>query len=46
VLPLDYGFNFGIFWLVLAALTAAVSVWAFMRERRVPRAPLQDDTGR
>jgi len=46
VLPLNYGLNLFIFWLVLAALTASVSVWVFVRERRGPRVVLQDDTGR
>ena len=34
VLPLDYGLNLGIFWLVLAVLTVGLSVWALLRERR------------
>ena len=38
VLPLDYGLNLGIFWLVLAVLTVGLSVWAALRGRRgVPR---------
>lgn len=46
VLPLDYGLNLGIFWLVLAALTVGLSVWAVMRERRGSRVRLQDDSER
>ena len=34
VLPLNYGLNLGIFWLVLAVVTVGLSVWAFMRGRR------------
>jgi hypothetical protein len=34
VLPLDYALNLGLFWLVLAAASAAVSVWLYLRTRR------------
>ncbi|WP_104135657.1 MULTISPECIES: hypothetical protein [unclassified Cryobacterium] len=34
VLPLNYGLNLGIFWLVLAVLTVVVSAWAMLRGRR------------
>ena len=43
VLPLNYGLNLGIFWLVLAVLTVGLSVWAFMRGRR---GVSQEDPGR
>jgi len=45
VLPLDYGLNLGIFWLVLAALTVGLSVWAVVRGRN-PVADRPDDSGR
>lgn len=34
VLPLDYALNLGLFWLVLAAASAVVSVWLYLRTRR------------
>ena len=46
LLPLDYGLNLGIFWLVLAALTVGLSVWAVLRERRESRVRPQDDSER
>ncbi len=45
VLPLNYALNFGIFWLVLAALTAGLSIWVFLRGR-YPAVSIPDDTGR
>ena len=45
VLPLDYGLNLGIFWLVLAVLTVGLSVWAIVRGR-TPDADRPDDSGR
>ncbi|MCY7403889.1 MAG: hypothetical protein LH475_04550 [Cryobacterium sp.] len=44
VLPLNYGLNLGIFWLVLAALTVGLSVWAFVRARH-PVTVFPDDSG-
>ena len=46
VLPLNYGLNLGIFWLVLAALTVGLSAWAVMRERRGSGVRLQHDSAR
>ena len=46
VLPLNYGLNLGIFWLVLAALTVGLSAWAVVRERRGSGVRLQDDSER
>jgi hypothetical protein len=34
VLPLNYALNLGLFWLVLAALTAGLSLGAYVRARR------------
>lgn len=45
VLPLNYALNLGLFWLVLAAVTAALSLAAFLRARR-PDAAWPDDSGR
>ena len=45
VLPLNYGLNLGIFWLVLALVTAGLSVGAFVRGRR-PDVAFPDDSGR
>ncbi|MDJ0377194.1 hypothetical protein [Cryobacterium sp. PH31-L1] len=45
VLPLNYGLNLGIFWLVLAVVTVGLSVWAFLRGRR-PDVGFPDDSGR
>ena len=44
VLPLDYGLNMGIFWLVLAALTVGLSIWAVVRGRPGSRVRLPDDS--
>ena len=45
VLPLNYGLNLGIFWLVLAVLTVGLSVGAFIRGRH-PVETFADDSGR
>ncbi|WP_146069414.1 hypothetical protein [Cryobacterium sp. Y11] len=45
VLPLNYGLNLGIFWVVLAAVTVGLSVWAFLRGRH-PAETFPDDSGR
>ncbi|WP_134360982.1 hypothetical protein [Cryobacterium sp. TMT1-3] len=45
VLPLNYGLSLGIFWIVLALVTAALSVGVFLRWRQ-PVAALPDDSGR
>ncbi|WP_129590518.1 hypothetical protein [Cryobacterium aureum] len=45
LLPLNYGLNLGIFWLVLAVVTVGLSLWAFLRRRR-PVAAFPDDSGR
>lgn len=45
VLPLNYGLNLGVFWLVLALVTVGLSVWAFVRWRN-PVTAFPDDSGR
>ncbi|TFD68538.1 hypothetical protein [Cryobacterium sp. Hb1] len=45
VLPLNYGLNLAIFWLLLALVTVGLSVWAFLRWRSSVEA-FPDDSGR
>ena len=45
VLPLNYGLNLAIFWLLLALVTVGLSVWAFLRWRSSAEA-FPDDSGR
>ena len=39
ILPLNYGLNLGIFWLVLLALGSGLSVWLYLRARRAKDRP-------
>ncbi|TFD67322.1 hypothetical protein [Cryobacterium ruanii] len=45
VLPLNYGLNLGLFWVVLALVTVGLSVLAFVRWRQ-PVEAFPDDSGR
>ena len=45
VLPLNYGLNLAIFWLLLALVTVGLSVWTFLRWRSSAEA-FPDDSGR
>ncbi|TDW30724.1 hypothetical protein [Cryobacterium psychrophilum] len=39
VLPLNYGLNLAIFWLVLAVLAAGISAWLYSRTKRTNERP-------
>ncbi|TFD52686.1 hypothetical protein E3T55_06200 [Cryobacterium frigoriphilum] len=39
ILPLNYGLNLGIFWLVLLLLGSGLSVWLYLRARRANERP-------
>lgn len=39
ILPLNYGLNLGIFWLVLVLLGTGLSVWLYLRARRANDRP-------
>jgi len=39
VLPLDYGFNLAVFFLVLAVLAAGLAVWLYARTKRTNERP-------
>jgi len=39
ILPLNYGLNLGVFWLVLAVMTAGLAGWLYSRTKRTKERP-------